>query len=64
MTVTEIRNTAKFKVTFEFRYKGIWREDYFSNNDEGFTYNDALEVKGELTDIDGMPIRNVKIEAL
>ena len=66
MTITEIRNTKKFKVTFEERYNGVWKENYFSNNGMGFDYNDALYIKQDLDshDIDGIPVRNVQIEAL
>lgn len=56
----------KYKVTFEERFNGVWKEDYFSNNGEGFTYNDALDIKRDLDshELDGIPVRNVKIEEI
>jgi hypothetical protein len=56
----------KYKVTFEERFNGIWNEDYFSNNGEGFTYDDALHIKQDLAshDLDGIPVRNVQIEEI
>jgi hypothetical protein len=55
----------KYKVTFEERINGVWREDYFSNNGEGFSYNDALYIAQNIAHgLDGIPVRDVQIEEI
>ena len=55
----------RYKVTFEERINGIWKEDYFSNNGEGFSYNDALYISQNIAHgLDGIPVRNIQIEEI
>jgi hypothetical protein len=53
----------KYKVTFSIRYNGVWKEDYYSNNGMGFTYNEALAIKEDIekNGIDGLPYSNLQI---
>lgn len=58
---------GKFKVTFMERTpNGEWIEDYFSNNGKGFSYDDAQYIAQDISkhDLDGIPIRDVKIERI
>lgn len=56
----------KYKVTFQGRYNGVWKEDYFSNNGAGFTYNEALDIKNDLKShgLDSIPVANIQIEEM
>lgn len=55
----------KYKVTFEERINGVWRDDYFSNNGMGFKYNDALYIAQSIKHgLDGIPVRNIQIEEM
>lgn len=53
----------KYKVTFIMRYNGVWKEDFYSNNGKGFTYNEALDIKKDIEahGIDGLPYANLQI---
>lgn len=52
----------KYRVIFEFRTGGVWSGDYFSNNGEGFTYNEALYIAHSIANgLDGMAVRDIKI---
>ena len=58
-TTEEEKNTMKYKVVFEFLNPvGEWKETDLSNNEEGFTKEDAEDVARQLREREH---RNVKV---
>ena len=58
-TTEEEKNTMKYKVVFEFlNPAGEWKETDLSNNEEGFTKEDAEDVARQLREREH---RNVKV---
>lgn len=55
----------KYKVTFEFLNSlGVWKSDYLSNNEIGFSYPEAIDIRNDLNShgSGSISVRNVKIE--
>ena len=55
-----------FKVTFQFKHDGEWKDDCLSNNGEGFSYADARYIADDLKSrgADGLLCREVQVERM
>ena len=57
----------KYKVLFEFlNDSGAWKETYLSNNESGFTHDEAEEITLQFKNpCEGsIPVRNIRIEVM
>ena len=70
-TITNFKRTEGdsmkyYKVTFQFKHDGEWKDDYLSNNGEGFNHTDARYIADDLKShgADGLPCREVYVQRM